>query len=257
MIREHFEYKTTIATIIAEEPGQIIAAKDGMIAARQEIEAVIAADPFFGATLEPYDIASESLTVRRMVAAGMKAGTGPMAAVAGSIAWAGIEAMQESGASFGIIDNGGDIALIGDREVRVGLYAGDAPISGTMAFAVPPRKGVTGICTSSATVGPSISFGVADAVTVFAADVALADAWATSLCNRTAGPEDELFSPLEGAEIDGAFVVIGTGTYSWGRVPPLVPARVHETAISAGYGGEIMARILRNTIPPDRTPPCP
>ena len=41
-----------------------------------------------------------------------KPASGPMAAVAGAIAWAGVEAMQEAGASFGVIDNGGDIAHV-------------------------------------------------------------------------------------------------------------------------------------------------
>ena len=44
-----------------------------------------------------------------------------MASVAGAIAWAGVEAMVDAGALFGVIDNGGDIALISDRSIRVGV----------------------------------------------------------------------------------------------------------------------------------------
>lgn len=34
MIREHFEFRQTIATILADEPGHVEAAKSGMMAAR-------------------------------------------------------------------------------------------------------------------------------------------------------------------------------------------------------------------------------
>src|SRR5690554_5406441 len=166
MIREHFEFRQTIATILADEPGHVEAAKSGMMAARQEVERQIATDPYFSATLEPYTPEAPGRTVGRMARAAEEAGVGPMAAVAGAIAWAGVEAMVEAGASFGLVDNGGDIALVSDREVKIGVFAGASPLSGRIAFLLPPQEGILGICTSSATVGPSISFGIADAVTV-------------------------------------------------------------------------------------------
>jgi ApbE superfamily uncharacterized protein (UPF0280 family) len=257
MIREHFEYRTTITTILAEDEAPIGAAKEAMVAARQEVEAHLAADPFFGMTLEPYIPETQSLTVSRMAKAGSEAGVGPMAAVAGSIAWAGVEAMQDAGAVFGVIDNGGDIAIISDRDVRIGLYAGGAPAGASRAFILPKQSRIYGICTSSASVGPSISFGTADAVTVFARDVSLADAWATSLCNRTGTGAEGLFSPLEHSGVDGAYVVMGDETTLWGKVPPVVPARVDESLISAGHGGTVTAHILRKTQTPGRKPPSP
>lgn len=257
MIREHFEYKTTITTILADNEAHIRAAKEAMVAARQEVEAHLAADPFFGMTLEPYLPATESLTVSRMANAGVAAGVGPMAAVAGSIAWAGVEAMQDAGAAFGVIDNGGDIAIISDRDVRIGLYAGGASAGASRAFILPEQSAVYGICTSSASVGPSISFGTADAVTVFARDVSLADAWATSLCNRTGNGREGLFSPLEHSGVDGVYVVMGDETARWGTIPPVVPARVDESLISAGCVGAVTAHIRRKTQPPGRTPPSP
>ncbi|HZD43835.1 MAG TPA: UPF0280 family protein, partial [Methanomicrobiales archaeon] len=105
MIREHFEFRETIATILADSRESIEDAKEGMLSARQEVERCIAGDPFFAATLEPYTPRSRTRTVLRMVEAGFRAGVGPMAAVAGAIAWAGVERMQEKGASFGVIDN--------------------------------------------------------------------------------------------------------------------------------------------------------
>jgi ApbE superfamily uncharacterized protein (UPF0280 family) len=234
MIRERFFFRQTIATILADHPAHIAAAKEGILAARQVLERYIARDPFFQSSLEPYVPDSDDLVIVRMAEAGKKADVGPMAAVAGAIAWAGVEAMVARGASFGVIDNGGDIALVCDRPVRVGVHAGTAPISDRVAFVVPPQTRILGICTSSATVGPSISFGVADAVTVFAHDVALADAWATSVCNKIRADDTSVFSQLDPSEVNGVFAVLGHRTEKWGALPPLVTATVNEHLISAG-----------------------
>ena len=234
MIREHFEFRQTITTILAEEPGAIAAAKTGMLAARQEVERQIALDPYFSATLEPYAPEGLERTPGRMARAAAVAGVGPMAAVAGAIAWAGVEAMAEAGAAFGLIDNGGDIALVSDREVKIGIYAGASPLSGRFAFVVPPQNEILGICTSSAMVGPSISFGTADAVTVFAPDVTAADAWATAICNRIAADDTSVLDALPGTGVVGVLAIIGEAVVRWGDLPPIVRAKVDERLITAG-----------------------
>jgi ApbE superfamily uncharacterized protein (UPF0280 family) len=234
MIREPFHFRETFATILADDPSHVAAAKAGMMDARQVLEAYIACDPFFYATFDPYTPDSDDLVITRMADATRKAGVGPMAAVAGTIAWAGVEAMQDTGAQFGVIDNGGDIALIADRPVRVGVHAGGAALSNRVAFVVPPRDSVLGICTSSATVGPSISFGIADAVTIFARDVALSDAWATAVCNEIRPDDRSVLDRINPDEVDGVFAIMGDVTVRWGQLPPLVPAVVDEQLISAG-----------------------
>ena len=234
MIRERFSYRQTFAVILADTPEHIEAAKAGMLEARQVLEAYIARDPFFSTTFDPYTPGSDELIITRMADAARIAGVGPMAAVAGSIAWAGIEAMQDAGAMFGVIDNGGDIALISDRDVRVGVHAGDAMLSDRIAFVVPPQDSVLGICTSSATVGPSISFGVSDAVTVFSRNVALADAWATSVCNQIRADDLSVLDQVNPNDVRGIFVIIGERDFRWGMLPPIVRADVDERLISAG-----------------------
>jgi hypothetical protein len=234
MIREPFHFRETFATILADDPSHVAAAKAGMMDARQVLEAYIAYDPFFYATFDPYTPDSDDLVITRMADATRKAGVGPMAAVAGTIAWAGVEAMQDTGAQFGVIDNGGDIALIADRPVRVGVHAGGAALSNRVAFVVPPRDSVLGICTSSATVGPSISFGIADAVTIFARDAALSDAWATAVCNEIRPDDRSVLDRINPDEVDGVFAIMGDVTVRWGQLPPLVPAVVDEQLISAG-----------------------
>jgi len=234
MIREPFRFRETFATILADSPEFIIAAKSGMIDARQELEAYIARDPFFLTTFDPYTPDSDEAVICRMGGATRKAGVGPMAAVAGAIAWAGVEAMADAGAGFGVIDNGGDIALISDRPVRVGVHAGESEISNRIAFVVPPQEKILGICTSSATVGPSISFGMADAVTVFSSDVALADAWATSVCNQIRPDDQTVLDRINRDEVSGVLTIMGKKLVKWGNLPPLVMAVVDEQLISAG-----------------------
>ena len=119
MIREPFRFRQTFATILAEYPEHVAAAREGMIRARQVLEAQIARDPFFQMTFDPYIPDSSELVIRRMADASKKAGVGPMAAVAGAIAWAGVESMADAGAVFGVIDNGG-ISLL-SATARYGL----------------------------------------------------------------------------------------------------------------------------------------
>jgi len=234
MIREPFRFRETIATILADKPEHVAAAKEGMLEARQALEAYIARDPFFLSTFDPYMPDSEELIIVRMANATRTAGVGPMAAVAGAIAWAGVEAMVEAGAVFGVIDNGGDIALASDRSIRVGVHAGESVLSNRIAFIVPPQEKILGICTSSATVGPSISFGIADAVTIFSCDVALADAWATSVCNQIRPDDQTVLDRINPDEVMGVLAIMGAAVIKWGLLPPLVSAVVDEQLISAG-----------------------
>lgn len=235
MLKEYFRYRTTIATILADGGEYFRPAKDAMIAARTEIEHEISINPLFMTSLVPLECESDSLHVKRMTSAATRAGTGPMAAVAGTIARAGAEAMKEAGALAGIVDNGGDIALFSDREIKVGLYAGNSELSGKAAFVIPPKDDIYGVCTSSATVGPSISFGIADSVTVFSPDVSLADAWATMLCNNIRSPLCEYAMPdTSKTGVEGIFATYEKESAGWGDIPRIKAARVDESLITKG-----------------------
>ncbi len=234
MIRSRFSFRQTIATILADSEEHIAAARRGLISARQELERYIADDPFFAATLEPYPVSTGISTVDSMSAAGVSAGVGPMAAVAGAIARAGVEEMVRKGALLAVIDNGGDIALVSDRPLVVGIHAGTSPHSDRFAFRVPPREEVLGICTSSATVGPSISLGSADAVCVIAHDPALADAFATAICNEVSRENQEILDRVPWDLVDGVLVIEGDWIYKAGELPPLVRAQVKRDLVTGG-----------------------
>jgi ApbE superfamily uncharacterized protein (UPF0280 family) len=233
MIREHFECRQTITTILGDEASHIEAAKKGMTAARHELEEYLRLEPFFGTSYFPVSAGKNApLIVQRMAEAALGADVGPMAAVAATVAWAGVEAMLDAGASYGLIDNGGDIVLVSDRPIRVGIYAGSAPSSGKSAFIVPPQKEILGICTSSATVGPSVSFGIADAVVVFSRNPAKADAWATAVCNVLRPDNPYALKPAP--DICGIYAVIHDWIGTGGRLPEIVPAEVNTDLITKG-----------------------
>lgn len=232
-LRSHFEFRDTFATIIGEEQSHITAAKEAMIRARQEIERYIARDPLFGSTLLPIPVQSESLVITTMSRAAEQAGTGPMAAVAGTIAWWGCKAMVSAGAVYGIIDNGGDIALVSDRTVNIGLYTGDQNGNNTIAFLLPKKEQIYGVCTSSATIGHSLSLGIADGVTVFSPDPAVADAYATALCNEIRPGSHEIITPLPPV-IDGVYWVIDGREFVQGTVPPRARATIPTDIITTG-----------------------
>ena len=233
MFRHHFELRETIATILADEEVVINIACDGIRKARHEIERYIIHDPFFNISLEPIAIENGPDIILKMAAASLKAGVGPMAVVAGAVAHAGISAAQKKGAVFCIIDNGGDIAMVTDRTVRVGLYAGNSSLSGKYAFLIPPKKEMFGICTSSATVGHSFSFGTADSVTVFSSDPILADAVATAVCNSLSVADQSCLDDID-TEIEGIFAVFGEQSITWGDIPPIIRAENREELITAG-----------------------
>ena len=158
-----------------------------------------------------------------------------MAAVAGAIAERAVLDMQAAGASQAIVDNGGDLALLLDRETSIGLYAGER-VQG-IGFLCPPREGVFGICTSSATIGPSISFGASDAATVIAPDVTLADACATRLGNLLTSDSEEVMRSALGDVcsidgVEGALAVVGERIAMKGHLPRLTRVAVPRGRIS-------------------------
>jgi uncharacterized protein len=169
------------------------------------------------------------LIVRLMARAARRAEVGPTAAVAGSISQLSMGFLVENGAKYVIVDNGGDVALKTNQDVVVGLYAGESSLSGSLGFKIKFEKTPMGICTSSGTVGHSVSFGRADSVTVFADEASTADALATSIANDAHGKKDQdaVQKALERADdfkksMRGVLVVVGESAGTLGKIPKLV-----------------------------------
>jgi len=231
-----YQIRETIVTVIADDTYHPVCL-ESIYKVRSDLEAFIIHDPFFKGTLEPYECPSDAPeVVRRMCEATAKVGVGPMAAVAGTVACMAVEAMASAGAAYALVDNGGDIALINDETVLVGIYAGESPIKG-LALEVPPRTKILGVCTSSATVGPSISFGNSDAALIVSDDVSLADAAATALGNSIIDEASlaTAFDFLKSVpEVTGAIGIIGDKMATYGRLPKIVRAHVDYEKITKG-----------------------
>ena len=235
ILREHFRLKETIVTISARKQEHIDAAKTSIAKQRAYLEDFISNDPFFMITLEPYDLQAKGLPdiVKQMIKSSAAVGVGPMACVAGAIADFALQAMINAGATYAIVDNGGDICILNDETVLVGIYAGRSSLQ-DLAFQIPLRNRPRGICTSSGTVGPSISFGCADAAMVMSNDPALADAAATALGNavQATGSLRIALFPLisRGLWCTGDQ---GPGMALWGDLPTLLRAHVGEERLQS------------------------
>jgi ApbE superfamily uncharacterized protein (UPF0280 family) len=235
--RVHYRLKETIVTIGADSEDFVEVAKTSIQKQRSLLEDYIRSDPFFRVTLELYEVPNSAPEiVCRMARAGQAVDIGPMGAVAGTIAWMAVEDMVDAGATYAFVDNGGDVALFTDRALMIGVYAGESSIK-DLALEVQPTNEILGICTSSGTVGPSVSFGNADAALVVSHDVSLADAAATALGNAVV-EEDGLEIAFEGvkgvAGILGALVVKGDRFAVWGELPKLLRAKMKTDLITRG-----------------------
>ena len=180
--------------------------------ARRQLARYIRRDPGFLQALTSYPVGEDAPPlVREMAEAGKKAEVGPMAAVAGAIAEHVGRRLSELSGEV-IVENGGDIFLSLSRPRRVGILAGGSPLSGKLALEIKPEETPCSVCTSSGTVGHSLSFGRADAAVVVAEGGALADAVATALGNRVREPEEISEAIKWALRIDGvrgAMVVLG------------------------------------------------
>ncbi len=188
---------------------------------RRQLEAYIAQYPEFLPALTPWpDDPFAPPVVREMITAARAVGVGPMAAVAGAIAERVGRALEPLSPEV-IVENGGDIYLKVTSPATVSLFAGKSPLSHRVGLRIDPDMSPLGVCTSSGTVGPSLSFGRADAACILAPNAALADAAASALGNRVQNAGD-IAAALEWAEtvpdILGAVVIVGDKLGAWGRV---------------------------------------
>jgi uncharacterized protein len=175
---------------------------------RSSLESYITAHREFLTSLNPvpYDELAPEI-VREMMLASAKAGVGPMAAVAGAMAeHVGCDLLLHT--RNVIIENGGDIYLKSMNDVRVGLFAGRSPLSGRVSIKVRKEEMPLGVCTSSGTVGHSLSFGCTDACCVKSGSVALADAAATAIGNIVKSKKDIQNGLETGMKIEGVLGIV-------------------------------------------------
>jgi ApbE superfamily uncharacterized protein (UPF0280 family) len=188
---------------------------------RDILERYIRQYPTFLTSLQPLPVDNNApRIVTAMLDAASRAEVGPMASVAGAIAeFVGTELLAFSPEV--IVENGGDIYMKSLGKRLVGIYAGPSPLTGKIGLEINGTDTPIGICTSSGTVGHSLSYGKADAVIVLSKSAILADAAATAVGNSIKQSADipsglELAKSIEG--VLGVIIIKGDNTGLWGKV---------------------------------------
>lgn len=159
---------------------------------RQTLEKYLLSDAVFGKTFDPHPVQPNAPEIVTCMADASKvAGVGPMASVAGVFSeLVGRYLMAKFTIRELVAENGGDIFLKVEKPIILSVYAGNSVLSEKIAIEVPAHQTPLGVCTSSGTVGPSISLGKADAAMIVCQNTALADAFATAFANRVKTKED-------------------------------------------------------------------
>lgn len=192
---------------------------------RRQIETYIASHHDFAVSLTPVAVPdSAPEIVSDMAWAASQVGVGPMAAVAGAVAQRVAEHLGPISNQV-VVENGGDDFMIGEERVIIAIYAGASPLSMKLGIECVPGPRGLAVCTSSGTVGHSLSFGKADAVVVVAKSGSLADAAATAFGNMVKTAEDigpTLDRAKQQNDVLGAVVVLGEKIGFFGDMIKLV-----------------------------------
>ena len=223
LIKQTFSYKESRGTIIADRKEAIGAARLAIQEHRKQLQNYINQNPTFLYSLEPIRIGKGPLVAERMADASEQAGVGPMAAVAGVLADLAVDAMVHSGAEVAVVEDGGEASATSNIPVDVALQAGQSLLSRRIGFRLD--RFPIGLATSSGKYSHALSFGDADAVTIFAENAGLADAAATAAGNLVRGTNIEeaikrgLTKALSIRGVRGAFILYEERVGQAGEIP--------------------------------------
>ncbi|WP_432735432.1 UPF0280 family protein [Maridesulfovibrio sp. FT414] len=225
----HSSSEAAFQVVVEQTDLLIVADKDlssEALDAVHEIRGILKAhmvlNPAFGPSLVPVDVPDGSHPVLiAMAEAAKSCNVGPMAAVAGAVAQFVAEALLPHSPNV-IVENGGDIFMHSTRARKVALLS--EPDSGArIGLAIEADAFPLSICSSSGTIGHSLSLGSGDLVTVRAKDGRFADAAATALANLLRSPADvpkviEKARTLQKHGLDGVFVQYDSKIGAWGNL---------------------------------------
>jgi ApbE superfamily uncharacterized protein (UPF0280 family) len=191
---------------------------------RNQLENYIAGHPDFLTSLLPLELDTLAPPIiKGMLKAAAAADVGPMAAVAGAIAeYVGRELLA-AGLQEVVVENGGDIFLARKKECVAAIFAGQSPLNQKIGIRIPASSMPVGLCTSSGTVGHSLSLGMADSATVLAPSALLADAAATRIGNEVSHAgrkniKDVLRAAKSIPGLLGVVIIRGKDMGAWGEI---------------------------------------
>lgn len=218
----HIVDKETDLQILTDKPIDRDFVAERIRLYRWDIEKYIDADRRFLSALKPLEVDLRApLIVKEMSQAARLAGVGPMSAVAGALAQFLGRDLLKKGYKDVIIENGGDIFIKTRSPRLVGIYAGRSKLSRRVSLKIKAKDTPLGVCTSSGTLGHSLSFGRADSVVILSKNVSLADAAATAVANRVSSKSDlrkatDFARSIKG--VLGVLIILKNDLIAWGRV---------------------------------------
>lgn len=226
LYRESLVFKESQCIIISDKKEGADAAKEEIIRQRALLEEYISEHPKFAWTLKPIPVPKEPLVARLMAEVGEKANVGPMAAVAGVLADLAVKAIVAKGCEVAVVEDGGEISATSNIPIDVALAAGEEPLSKRFGFRLTEFP--VGVATSSGRFSHALSFGDAEAVTIFCREAGLADAVATATCNVVKSKDTKaaivnginLAKSISGVE--GVLILYEGCTGMWGKIPQII-----------------------------------
>ncbi len=187
---------------------------------RADIKAWQLLNPDFRSSLMPLPIPNNApQVIKHMYEGASKAGVGPFAAVAGTIAHLLAQSYIDQSPNI-IVENGGDIYLY-SKYSRVVALLTDPKGGPSLGLKLTKEDFPLALCASSATIGHSLSLGCGELAVVRSKNGALADAVATALGNRLKNsssiePAIEFAQGISG--IDGVFIQCDDNIGIWGNM---------------------------------------
>lgn len=218
----HFVARETDLHILTRKLLDVNFLEERVRSYRYDIENYIDRERRFLVSLKPIAIElSAPQIIKEMNDAAKAANVGPMAAVAGALAQFLGRDLLKKGHGEVIVENGGDIFIKTNKTRLIGIYAGKSRLWNKLRLKIRPKDTPLGICTSSGTIGHSLSFGCADSVIIMSKNPILADAVATAVGNRVAS-KDDLQKGIDFAKsipgVSGVVIIIKNKLVSWGKV---------------------------------------
>ncbi|MGD0450696.1 MAG: UPF0280 family protein [Candidatus Bathyarchaeia archaeon] len=229
LFKENFTLKETQCTIISDKQKAIQAAIESIKRNRQELEIYVRTNPKFLFTLKPIVAPEKPLVAKLMALSAERADVGPMAAVAGVIADLAVTDMISAGCDVAVVEDGGEISAQSNRPVDVAVAAGEEPLSKRFGFRLTEFP--IGVATSSGRFSHALSFGDAEAATVFSKNASLADAAATAVGNVVKG-EDAKSAIKAGIRrglsidgVDGVLIIFKGQVGTAGKIPEIIKVK--------------------------------
>jgi len=226
LFKDVFQVKEAQCTVITDRQEAIATAIASIQRNRRALENYIKHNSLFLYSLEPVAAPAEPLVARLMAEAAEEANVGPMAAVAGVLADLAVKDMIAAGCRVGVVEDGGEVSAVSDEPIDVALAAGDAPLSKRFGFRL--KEFPVGVATSSGRFSHALSFGNAEAATVFCKNAGLADAAATAVCNMVKGEDCEaavqrgIDKALSIEGVEGVLILYKGFTGTAGKIPQII-----------------------------------